>query len=114
VSPPPNQSALHIERLRQLRNRPATNLSIATDLAAILGQAQNRRKALQSIDDAWQLVPPNLRSSITPLSLTRGTLTVRPKHAAAWSQFNLWLRSGGLRTLQSKAQATLNHVKPAP
>lgn len=111
-SSPGNSLALRLSRLRENRVHALRNVSISTDLAAFRGQIEQDRKRLATIHDAWDLVPDALRSSITPVSHSRGVLTVRPAHHAAWSQFDLWLRSGGLRLLQSRARATLTRVKP--
>lgn len=88
------------------------NLSIAGDLEKVRQEATKAQKAIETIGVAWdQLVPADLRPSVWAVSHVRGVLTVRSTDSAARYKFDQWLRSGGLRLLQSRATRTLTKVK---
>lgn len=111
--PPSQRTAAAIERLRGFRVRPERAVPIAAAVEVLRREVAAQRRAAEGIDEAWALVPADLRDAATPVSFRGGTLSVRFAHAAARARFDLWLRAGGLRLLQSHCSKPLHRVRPA-
>lgn len=108
----PARDARQLDNLRQWRNRPEKDLSLASPLAEVARDIKRRARSFGSLGAAWQqLTPPDLVERTSLVSLARGILTVRCDDAACKFELDRWLRSGGEVAVIKRAATTLNRVK---
>lgn len=93
-----------LANLRRWRNRPERDLSIATQVDALAGDARRAVRALGGLALDWAaLVPHPLSGTTRPSSFSRGLLTIQADDAASLYAMDRWLRSGGEQRIQAAA-----------
>jgi hypothetical protein len=85
-----------IEQLRRLRVRGAPDLSVRADAETTLRELKRLQRATGTLHERWaSLVPARLAEVTSPGRLTRGTLTITARDAAAKYEVEHWLAGGG-------------------
>jgi hypothetical protein len=100
---PGRASALsRIEALRKFRAVPLRNVSITGEVDALLRDAKKVAKAVKAVDESWRVaLPSEIASRVRPEKLSRGVLTLIASDAAVKYKIEMWLREGGLQSVQA-------------
>lgn len=101
-----------IERLRELRQRPQRDLSIASIIRRTADAAQKSQKRLGSIIELWEALVPRELAARTRLEHIRGGLLhVSVDSSATAYELDRLLREGLERELRSQYRGTLMRVR---
>ncbi|MFO0830480.1 MAG: DciA family protein [Phycisphaerales bacterium] len=101
-SPTPLQ---RIEQLRKLRVRGTPDLSMRADAETTLRELKKQLRTTGSLGERWaSLVPPALANVTSPGRLTRGTLTITARDAAARYELERWLAAGGEESIRANVK----------
>lgn len=99
-----NSSLARIETLRRLRAVTPRNVSIVGEVDALLRDAKKVAKAVKAVDESWRpALPADIGPRVRAEKLSRGTLTLVATDAAVKYKLEMWLREGGLESVQALA-----------
>ena len=102
----------YLQQLRQWRNRPEADRSLAFLGKQFQQQIARPHKQVAKVAAAWQaLIPAELVEQTALVSLRSGVLTVQVADNAAHFQLGRLLRSGLERQLKSSCGAALRRVR---
>ena len=100
------------DQLRQWRNRPEPDLTLANLMGGIAADLKRRERSMGDVAGAFtRLAPAPLRAGATLATLSRGTLLIRQPNAALRFQLDRWLRDGGELALVKACPTRLTRVK---
>lgn len=104
-------AAASINRLRELRVRPAPDRHASGTIETLRTDLQRRVRAVGGIVEAWRtVVPDELRARTVVRSFQRGVLVVETPDASSRYLVQRWLRSGGQRMLAGCSPGTINKI----
>lgn len=104
-------AAASINRLRELRVRPAPDRHASGTIDALRDDLQRRVRATGGIVDAWRtVVPDDLRARTLVRSFHRGVLTIETPDTSSRYLVQRWLRAGGRHMLAGCAPGTINKI----
>lgn len=100
-----NSGVARIEALRRFRAVTPRNVSIEGEVDALLRDAKKVAKAIKAVDESWRVaLPGDIAPRVRAEKLARGTLTLIASDAAVKYKLEMWLREGGLQSVQAVAK----------
>jgi hypothetical protein len=110
--PGPWSSDAALRRLRELRNRPERDLSMAATVATAKQRVAKRHRDFAGVWAAWSaVVPARLAHATEIVGVSRGVLTVRAADTGVRFEIDRLLRSGGETELVRRAPIGVRRVK---
>lgn len=104
-------AAASINRLRELRVRPAPDRCAARTIDTVRDDLRKRVQATGGIIEAWRtVVPDNLRDRAFLQTFQRGVLMIDTPDASTRYLLQRWLRGGGQRMLAGCSPATIKKI----
>jgi hypothetical protein len=108
-------AATRLERLRTSRTWPDRATPIGASLEQIRRELDQREKAIAPAEKAWiSVIPPELTSRSTIVSLKRGTLTVRIPDSASRYAADRLLRAGGEIRVLKQCPRNVKRIRLVP
>jgi hypothetical protein len=104
---PARDSAIaRIDALRRFRAVKPRDVSIGGEVDALLRDAKRVANSVKAVDEAWRVaLPAEMASRVHAEKLSRGVLTLIASDAAVKYKIEMWLREGGLLSVQAAAKS---------